>query len=198
MKKRKAKYNPNKVINLINREAQKDYELWMKFDVIEVENAHEQFIKKGLKKSTAIAGFYELHDGDLVVPLCNHLSVDSYNFFVGVDSYYYHENDATNIKEDPRQFTLPTMSWDEFKNGGNSELKITDSGIKRRWMGFGDELEEIKKAFLKQGYVQFRSIAYIKAVVNFKSVGAYTRFKSERVLRSKYRQDYLNGLGKVA
>ena len=35
MKKRNKKYNPNKLVNLVQRESQKPYELWMSFEAVE-------------------------------------------------------------------------------------------------------------------------------------------------------------------
>lgn len=193
MKKRNKKYNPNKLVQLVQREALKPYELWMSFEAVEVEEACQKYNAMGLTKSEVINKIYALHDGDLIVPLINNLTKDAYEFFVGIDSYYYHEDDPSNIIDDARQFELPVMKWDEFRVGGNPDLKIMDGDIKRRWKGISEEMDDIHAEYRKKGYKLFKSLTYIKTEVIFRDIEAYNIFKAERVVRGMCRKYELQG-----
>ena len=61
---------------------------------------------------------YEYFDGDLVVPILWDLMTDDTAFFVGMDSYYYHKDDPTDIQTSAVQFNVPAMTYDQFKLGG--------------------------------------------------------------------------------
>lgn len=189
--KRNKKYNPNKVLNLVQRESQKTYELWMSFEAVEVEEACEKYNAMGLTKSEVINKIYALHDGDLIVPLINDLTKDAYEFFVGIDSYYYNESNPSDVVDHPMQFELPVMKWEEFRAGGNPDLKILDNGIKRRWKGISEEMDDVHAEYRKKGYKLFKSMTYIKTEVTFKNIEAYNKFKADRVVRGMCRKYHL-------
>jgi hypothetical protein len=199
MKKRNKKHNPNKLLNIMKSKVEQSHELWMSFDYMEVEAACTELAKQNLKRSEIIHKMYALHDGDLIVPHINHLSVDEYEFFLGMDSYYYCEkNGEVETLDYPLQFDLPKMTWEEFRNGGNPELKIIENGIKRRWKGLNQEVDDLDDDFKAKGYTLFKRDVYMKADVKFKSIETYNKFKAESIVRSMHRQYHLQEKTKVA
>ena len=85
------------------------------------------------------------------------------------------------------------MKWDEFRVGGNPDLKIVDGDIKRRWKGISEEMDDIHAEYRKKGYKLFKSLTYIKTEVIFKDIEAYNIFKAERVVRGMCRKYELQG-----
>lgn len=190
MKKRNKKYNPNKLVNLYRNELAKTYELWSSFDDVELTEASNELRANGVSQKQAIEGMYEYFDGDLVVPILWDLMVDDTAFFVGMDSYYYHQDDPSDIQTSAVQFNVPAMTYDQFKLGGSDAKLVDEHGFKRRWKGLEQETDDVHKPFLDKGYKLFKCMCYMKADVKFKNFESYSKFKAERVsrgMRRKYR-----------
>lgn len=200
MKKRNKKHNPNKLLNIMKNKVEQSHELWMRFDYMEVEAVCDELAKQNLKRSEIIDAMYVLHDGDLIVPHINQLSVDRYEFFIGMDSYYYQAKDDGDVEvlEHPLQFNLPAMSWDEFRKSGNPELKIVDEGIKRRWKGLEKEVDDLDDHFKSKGYTLFKRDVYMRSDVKFKDIECYNKFKAQCTLRHMHRQYHLQAKQQVA
>lgn len=188
MKKRNKKYNPNKLGQLYKSELAKSYELWSSFDDVELTDASNELRAKNLTKHQTIEGMYEYFDGDLVVAILWDLMVDHTAFFVGMDSYYYNPNDPGDIQESASQFSVPEMTYDQFKLGGSDAKVIDEHGFKRRWKGLEEETDDIHKPFLDKGYKLLKCFCYMKADVRFKDFASYSKFKAERVVRGMRRK----------
>lgn len=191
MKKRNKKYNPNKLVQLYQNELSKSYELWSSFDDVELTEAADKLKALDATQRQAIEGMYAYFDGDLIVPILWDLMVDDMAFFVGMDSYYYHENDPSDIKSSAVQFNVPSMTYDQFKLGGSEAKLVDEHGFKRRWKGLEEETDDVHKPFLDKGYKLFKCMCYMKADVKFKSFEAYQKFKAERVVRGMHRKYHL-------
>lgn len=186
MKKRNKKYNPNKLAQITKSKAYQKHVLEMTFNIDEVNDSIDEWrAENGLadKELTPKHVVYDVYHGDLIICLKNLLIPLEQEWFLGVDTHYYNA-ETDDVMTVPTQFQMPKMSFHDFRFG--SDLKVDrGAGIKTRWKGINDELNQILLAEVPEGYERVRSDALFRVETAFNSVADYMYFKQAKQLREQ-------------
>ena len=184
MKKRNKKYNPNKLANHYQAQANQLHTLEMTFCVDDVNEHVDEWHEANGSADKDLAPesvAYEVYHGDLIICLKNLLIPSDQEWFFGVDSHFY--NYATDeVLTVPVQFQMPLMSFEGFRFGGDVAID-RGHGLKTRWKGINDELNSILMSDAPEGYVRIRSDALLRVTTKFKSAAAYLHFKTTKSAR---------------
>ncbi|PKF35517.1 hypothetical protein [Acinetobacter proteolyticus] len=183
MSKRKP-YNPKKLQQLALSKAHQLYTLSMTFMVDDVNESIDKWRSENNwteKESTPKHVVYEVYHGDLIICLRNELIPLVQEWFFGIDSHYYNleTDEALTV---PYQFTTPLMSFEEFRFG--SEIKVNRGhGLKTRWKGINDELNQMLLAEVPEGFIRVKSQALLQVKTKFNSPVDYQHFIFAKQLR---------------
>jgi hypothetical protein len=175
--------------------AQGPYELSMEFCVDEVNETVEQYrADTGLEdaEQTPEHVAYSVYKGDLIICLKNILIPLEQEWHLGVDSHYYNP-ETDEVMSVPVQFQMPKMSFDEFKFG--STLAVDRGhGLKTRWKGINQELNDILLADVPVGFERVRSDAKLTCTTGFTN---YECLKEFNFVKKLIRQQGLEGVRKL-
>ncbi len=172
--------------------AQGPYELSMSFCVDEVndvvENYHEE---AGLADAEMTPEHiaYSVYHGDLIICLKNILIPLDQEWHLGIDSHYYNAQ-TDEVMTVPVQFQMPKMSFNDFKFG--SKLAVhRGQGLKTRWRGINQELNEILLADVPLGFERVRSDAKLSCSTGFTD---YNCLKEFNFVKKIIRKSGLEGI----
>lgn len=186
MKKRNKKYVPNKAAKLVASNASKKHVLEMTFNVEEANKAVDQWREDNECEDgdfTPKEVVYGVYHGDLILCLKSLLIPLEQEWFFGVDSHYYNM-ETDEVMTIPAQFQMPKMSFKDFRDG--CDLKVDRGhGLKSRWKGLGNELEDILDADAPKGFTRVRSDALLRVETAFNNAIDYLYFKNAKSLRQK-------------
>ena len=175
--------------------AQGPYELSMEFCVDDVNETIEQYrADTGLEdaEQTPEHVAYSVYKGDLIICLKNILIPLEQEWHLGVDSHYYNP-ETDEVMSVPVQFQMPKMSFNEFKFG--STLAVDRGhGLKTRWKGINQELNDILLADVPVGFERVRSDAKLTCITGFTNYDCLTEFNFVKRL---IRQQGLEGVKKL-
>lgn len=182
--KRKKKYNPLKIVNMLKT---KVHHLEMTFCVDEVNKSidnwrEENDMQDGEETPKHVV--YDVYHGDLIIALKNLLIPLEQEWCFGVDSHFYNA-ETEDVLTIPMQWQMPKISFEDFRFG-TGKLKIDrGSGIKTRWKGINAELNAILENEAPEGYERIRSDAKFSVDTRFNSLADYEYFLEARNLRRK-------------
>ena len=172
--------------------AQGPYELSMSFCVDEVNTVVDDYrAEKNLADAemTPEHVAYSVYHGDLIICLKNLLIPLEQEWHLGVDSHYFN-HDTEEVMTVPVQFQMPKMNFNEFKFG--SKLAVDRGhGLKTRWRGINDELNEILLADVPVGFERVRSDAKLTCVTGFSD---YECLKEFNFVKKIIRRSGLEGI----
>lgn len=185
MKKRNKKYNPNKLGQQYANKAHQLHTLDMTFTIDEVNNSVDKWraennIADG--ELTPKSVVYDVYHGDLIICLKNLLIPLEQAWFLGVDSHYFNY-ETEEVLTIPFQFQMPVMSFEEFRFGSDLVKMDRGNGLKTRWKGINDELNELLEAEVPQGFERIRSDALLRVTTKFNSTADYLYFKEAKIAR---------------
>lgn len=175
--------------------AQGPYELSMTFCIDEVnsvvdEYREEQHLEDAEMTPEHVA--YSVYHGDLIICLKNLLIPLDQEWHLGVDSHYYN-SETDEVMTVPVQFQMPKMHFNEFKFG--SKLSVDRGhGLKTRWRGINEELNEILLADVPVGFERVRSDAKLSCWTGFTD---YNCLKEFNFVKKVMRTQGLEGIKKV-
>lgn len=168
-----------------NKAAQGPYELSMTFCVDEVNEVIDKYREEsGLKDAelTPEHVAYMVYKGDLIICLKNILIPLSQEWTLKVDSYYFNQETDDEMTVSV-EFEMEEMPFNEFKFG--SKLKVDRGhGLKTRWKGINQELNDLLLAEVPEGYERTRSEAKLTCITGFTDYKCLQEFNFvKRVLR---------------
>jgi|GEM_PF-1787751 len=171
------------------------YTLSMSFCIDEVNSVIDTYrTETGLQdaEQTPEHVAYSVYHGDLIICLKNILIPLEQEWHLEVDSYYLNqetEDDMTVSVE----FEMEKMPFNEFKFG--SKLKVDRGhGLKTRWKGINEELNDLLLAEVPEGYERVRSDAKLTCVTGFTN---YECLKEFNFVKKVIRNSGLEGIKKV-
>ncbi|WP_212510888.1 hypothetical protein [Acinetobacter seifertii] len=171
------------------------YTLSMSFCVDEVNTVIDKYrAETGLQdaEQTPEHVAYSVYHGDLIICLKNILIPLDQEWHLEVDSYYLNqetEDDMTVSVE----FEMEKMPFNEFKFG--SKLKVDRGhGLKTRWKGINEELNDLLLAEVPEGYERVRSDAKLTCFTGFTN---YECLKEFNFVKKVIRNSGLEGIKKV-
>ncbi|MFW1927060.1 hypothetical protein [Acinetobacter ursingii] len=171
------------------------YTLSMSFCIDEVNSVIDTYrTETGLQdaEQTPEHVAYSVYHGDLIICLKNILIPLDQEWHLSVDSHYYNaetDDDMTVSVE----FEMEKMPFNEFKFG--SKLKVDRGhGLKTRWKGINDELNDLLLAEVPEGYERVRSDAKLTCVTGFTN---YECLKEFNFVKKVIRNSGLDGIKKV-
>lgn len=175
--------------------AQGPYELSMRFCVDEVNTVVDQYREEQQLEDAEMTPehvAYSVYHGDLIICLKNLLIPLDQEWHLGVDSHYYNP-ETDEVMTVPVQFQMPKMHFNEFKFG--SKLAVDRGhGLKTRWRGINDELNEILLADVPVGYNRVRSDAKLTCWTGFTD---YNCLKEFNFVKKVMRKGGIEGIKKV-
>ena len=175
--------------------AQGPYELSMSFCVDEVNTVVDQYREEQQLEDAEMTPehvAYSVYHGDLIICLKNLLIPLDQEWHLGVDSHYYNPK-TDEVMTVPVQFQMPKMHFNEFKFG--SKLAVDRGhGLKTRWRGINEELNEILLADVPVGYNRVRSDAKLTCWTGFTD---YNCLKEFNFVKKVMRKGGLEGIKKV-
>lgn len=175
--------------------AQGPYELSMSFCVDEVNTVVDQYREEQQLEDAEMTPehvAYSVYHGDLIICLKNLLIPLDQEWHLGVDSHYYNP-ETDEVMTVPVQFQMPKMHFNEFKFG--SKLAVDRGhGLKTRWRGINEELNEILLADVPVGYNRVRSDAKLTCWTGFTD---YNCLKEFNFVKKVMRKGGLEGIKKV-
>ena len=175
--------------------AQGPYELSMTFCVDEVNTVVDQYREEQQLEDAEMTPehvAYSVYNGDLIICLKNLLIPLDQEWHLGVDSHYYNP-ETDEVMTVPVQFQMPKMHFNEFKFG--SKLAVDRGhGLKTRWRGINDELNEIILAEVPVGFNRVRSDAKLTCWTGFTD---YNCLKEFNFVKKVMRRSGLEGIKKV-
>ncbi|MFA3049410.1 hypothetical protein KWE42_08885 [Acinetobacter pittii] len=168
-----------------DRAAQGPYELSMTFCVDEVNEVIDKYREEsGLEDAelTPEHVAYMVYKGDLIICLKNILIPLSQEWTLKVDSYYFNQETEDEMTVSV-EFEMEEMPFNEFKFG--SKLKVDRGhGLKTRWKGINQELNDLLLAEVPEGYERTRSEAKLTCITGFTDYKCLQEFNFvKRVLR---------------
>lgn len=171
------------------------YTLSMSFCVDEVNTVIDKYrAETGLQdaEQTPEHVAYSVYHGDLIICLKNILIPLDQEWHFEVDSYYLNqetEDDMTVSVE----FEMEKMPFNEFKFG--SKLKVDRGhGLKTRWKGINEELNDLLLAEVPEGYERVRSDAKLTCITGFTN---YECLKEFNFVKKVIRNSGLEGIKNV-
>lgn len=172
--------------------SQGPYELSMTFCVDEVNTVVDEYREEQKLEDVELTPehvAYSVYHGDLIICLKNILIPLDQEWQLGVDSHYFnHENEE--VMTVPEQFQMPKMNFNEFKFG--SKLAVDRGhGLKTRWRGINEELNEILLADVPIGFERVRSDAKLTCVTGFTD---YSCLKEFNFVKKVIRKSGLAGI----
>ncbi len=171
------------------------YELSMTFLVDEVNDVVEQYREEhNLENAEATPEHvaYSVYHGDLIICLKNILIPLDQEWLLGIDSHYYNA-ETDEVMTVPVQFQMPKMSFNEFKFG--SKLAVDRGhGLKTRWRGINEELNEILLTDVPVGFTRVRSDAKLSCFTGFTD---YSCLKEFNFIKKIIREQGLEGIEKL-
>lgn len=167
--------------------AQGPYELSMTFCIDEVNTVVDDYRAEQKLADTEMTPehvAYSIYQGDLIICLKNLLIPLEQEWHLGVDSHYYNA-ETDEVMTVPVQFQMPKMNFNEFKFG--SKLAANRGhGLKTRWRGINEELNEILLADVPVGFERVRSDAKLTCITGFTDYSCLKEFNFiKRVIRNK-------------
>ena len=182
MTKRNKKYNPNKVSNLVGRNANKIHHLWMSYDNDVVEKITDEWLKENEKEDVPTKLLYPHINGDLIIAIKHRLISLEQDWTIKM-TFYIRKLGECEIEEVEIDFQFPRCHMQEIKSH-ESDIKIDrGAGIKTRWKGLDKEVEQALKPLADEGYVCESTWAYIACDTAFLSKADYSYFIQEKTLR---------------
>lgn len=168
-----------------DKAAQGPYELSMTFCVDEVNEVIDKYREEsGLEDAelTPEHVAYMVYKGDLIICLKNILIPLSQEWTLKVDSYYFNQETDDEMTVSV-EFEMEEMPFNEFKFG--SKLKVDRGhGLKTRWKGINQELNDLLLAEVPEGYERTRSEAKLTCITGFTDYKCLQEFNFvKRVLR---------------
>ncbi|WP_228291243.1 hypothetical protein [Acinetobacter pittii] len=178
-----------------DKAAQGPYELSMTFCVDEVNEVIDKYREEsGLEDAelTPEHVAYMVYKGDLIICLKNILIPLSQEWTLKVDSYYFNQETDDEMTVSV-EFEMEEMPFNEFKFG--SKLKVDRGhGLKTRWKGINQELNDLLLAEVPEGYERTRSEAKLTCITGFTDYKCLQEFNFvKRVLR----KNGIDGIRKV-
>ena len=171
------------------------YELSMTFLVDEVNDVVEQYREEhNLENAEATPEHvaYSVYHGDLIICLKNILIPLDQEWLLGIDSHYYNA-ETDEVMTVPVQFQMPKMQFNEFKFG--SKLAVDRGhGLKTRWRGINEELNEILLTDVPVGFTRVRSDAKLSCFTGFTD---YSCLKEFNFIKKIIREQGLEGIEKL-
>ena len=171
------------------------YELSMTFLVDEVNDVVEQYREEhNLENAEATPEHvaYSVYHGDLIICLKNILIPLDQEWLLGIDSHYYNA-ETDEVMTVPVQFQMPKMPFNEFKFG--SKLAVDRGhGLKTRWRGINEELNEILLTDVPVGFTRVRSDAKLSCFTGFTD---YSCLKEFNFIKKIIREQGLEGIEKL-
>lgn len=175
--------------------AQGPYELSMSFCIDEVNTVVDQYREEQQLENAEMTPehvAYSVYHGDLIICLKNLLIPLDQEWHLGVDSHYYNP-ETDEVMTVPVQFQMPKMNFNEFKFG--SKLAVDRGhGLKTRWRGINEELNEILLADVPVGYNRVRSDAKLTCWTGFTD---YNCLKEFNFVKKVMRKGGIEGIKKV-
>ena len=157
--------------------AQGPYELSMSFCIDEVNTVVDQYREEQQLENAEMTPehvAYSVYHGDLIICLKNLLIPLDQEWHLGVDSHYYNP-ETDEVMTVPVQFQMPKMNFNEFKFG--SKLAVDRGhGLKTRWRGINEELNEILLADVPVGFERVRSDAKLTCWTGFTDYNCLKEF----------------------
>ena len=178
-----------------DKAAQGPYELSMTFCVDEVNEVIDKYREEtGLEDAelTPEHVAYMVYKGDLIICLKNILIPLSQEWTLNVDSYYFNQETEDEMTVSV-EFEMEEMPFNEFKFG--SKIKVDRGhGLKTRWKGINQELNDLLLAEVPEGYERTRSEAKLTCITGFTDYKCLQEFNFvKRVLR----KNGIDGIRKV-
>lgn len=178
-----------------DKAAQGPYKLSMTFCVDEVNEVIDKYREEtGLEDAelTPEHVAYMVYKGDLIICLKNILIPLSQEWTLNVDSYYFNQETEDEITVSV-EFEMEEMPFNEFKFG--SKIKVDRGhGLKTRWKGINQELNDILLTEVPEGYERTRSEAKLTCITGFTDYKCLQEFNFvKRVLR----KNGIDGIRKV-
>ena len=172
--------------------AQGPYELSMSFCIDEVNTVVDQYREEQQLENAEMTPehvAYSVYHGDLIICLKNLLIPLDQEWHLGVDSHYYNP-ETDEVMTVPVQFQMPKMHFNEFKFG--SKLAVDRGhGLKTRWRGINEELNEILLADVPVGFERVRSDAKLTCWTGFTD---YNCLKEFNFVKKIIRKSGLEGI----
>lgn len=166
--------------------AQGPYEFSMVFCIDEVNTVIDEYRQEHQledAEQTPEHVAYSVYQGDLIICLKNLLIPLEQEWCLGVDSHYYNA-ETDEVLTVPVQFQMPKMHFNDFKFG--SKLTVDrGQGLKTRWRGINEELNEILLADVPDGFVRVRSDAKLSCNTGFTDYDCLKEFNFvKKVMRA--------------
>lgn len=172
--------------------AQGPYELSMSFCIDEVNTVVDQYREEQQLEDAEMTPehvAYSVYHGDLIICLKNLLIPLDQEWHLGVDSHYYNP-ETDEVMTVPVQFQMPKMHFNEFKFG--SKLAVDRGhGLKTRWRGITEELNEILLTDVPVGFERVRSDAKLTCWTGFTD---YNCLKEFNFVKKIIRKSGLEGI----
>ena len=122
----------------------------------------------------------------------NELMQMDQEWLLGIDSHYYNA-ETDEVMTVPVQFQMPKMPFNEFKFG--SKLAVDRGhGLKTRWRGINQELNEILLTDVPVGFTRVRSDAKLSCFTGFTD---YSCLKEFNFIKKIIREQGLEGIEKL-
>ena len=122
----------------------------------------------------------------------NELMQMDQEWLLGIDSHYYNA-ETDEVMTVPVQFQMPKMPFNEFKFG--SKLAVDRGhGLKTRWRGINEELNEILLTDVPVGFTRVRSDAKLSCFTGFTD---YSCLKEFNFIKKIIREQGLEGIEKL-
>ncbi|WP_252509400.1 hypothetical protein [Acinetobacter bereziniae] len=135
---------------------------------------------------------YSVYHGDLIICLKNILIPLEQEWHLKVESYYVNQETQDDMTV-AVEFDMEKMSFNDFKFG--SKLKVDRGhGLKTRWKGINEELNDLLLAEVPEGYERVRSDAKLTCVTVFTN---YECLKEFNFVKKVIRNSGLEGIKKV-
>lgn len=178
-----------------DKAAQGPYELSMTFCVDEVNEVIDKYREEsGLEDAelTPEHVAYMVYKGDLIICLKNILIPLSQEWTLNIDSYYFNQETEDEMTVSV-EFEMEEMPFNEFRFG--SKIKVDRGhGLKTRWKGINQELNDLLLAEVPEGYERTRSEAKLTCITGFTDYKCLQEFNFvKRVLR----KNGIDGIHKV-
>ena len=171
--------HPEQVANLYyDRDAIKPRYFEMVFDVDTVNQVIDDYrVEHNLAdaEETPPHVVYSVYHGDLIILLKEVLIPLEQEWFFGIDSHFYNY-ETDEVQTVPLQIQTPKMSWKEFRFGSTKHVE-RGHGLRTRWRGIGEEIEEFLEKETPAGFKRIRSDVKVSIETGFSDYNCQREFE---------------------
>lgn len=186
--KRNKKHNPNKLLKLIASQAAQIHYLEMYYDNDVVDAISGEWLKNNPKDDVPTALLYPHIKGDLIIAIKHRLISMCQEWKIKM-IFHIRSTRTGEHKEIEIDFDLPKSDMRDIKSGDAAFKIDRGAGIKTRWKGLDQEIQDLLKPIEAGGFECIKTMAYIKVSTAFNSRSDYSYFSQEKKLRMLLREN---------